>query len=124
MYIILNSELFGLGSRDLKLAALVARYHRRAIPRPTHEVYSQLDRESRIAVAKLAAILRVADALEAEHSQRIRKIEVSVENKEVTIRTRSVLDLSLEKAAMQSKSQMFEQVYGKPVVLKTTRASR
>jgi len=35
LYLIRNSELFGLGKKDLLLAALVARYHRRASPQPT-----------------------------------------------------------------------------------------
>jgi len=55
----MNSELFGLTRKDLSLIALVARYHRRATPRPYHEEYTSLDRDSRIAVAKMAAILRV-----------------------------------------------------------------
>ena len=61
LYLIRNSELFGLGKKDLLLAALVARYHRRASPQPTHEGYATLDRDERVAVAKMAAILRVAD---------------------------------------------------------------
>ena len=67
MYLILNSDLFGLSARDLQLVALVARYHRRALPRTTHEGYTTLDRETRVAVSKLAAILRVADALDSGH---------------------------------------------------------
>src|SRR5207249_4277765 len=76
LYLIRNSELFGLGKKDLLLAALVARYHRRASPQPTHEGYAMLDRDERVAVAKMAAILRVADALDESRSQRIHEIQV------------------------------------------------
>ncbi len=62
-YLIQNSDLFGLSRRNLTLAALVARYHRRALPSSTHEVYRSLSRADRVTVCKLAAILRVADAL-------------------------------------------------------------
>ena len=52
------------------LAALVARYHRRSGPKPSHPEYMSLDREGRVLVNKLAAILRVADALSRGHVQR------------------------------------------------------
>ena len=47
MYVIRNSEIFGLGRKDLLMASLIARYHRRASPQPTHEGYSTLDRDER-----------------------------------------------------------------------------
>ena len=72
MYVIMHSDLFGLTRKDIALIALVARYHRRATPRPYHEEYTSLDRDSRIAVAKMAALLRVADALDRDHMQQAR----------------------------------------------------
>ena len=64
MYLIMNSELFGLSNRDVLLVALTARYHRRASPKPEHDGYASLARDGRVAVAKMAAILRVAVALD------------------------------------------------------------
>ena len=43
MYLILNSELFGLTHHDVQLVALVARYHRRASPKPTHQGFCPLE---------------------------------------------------------------------------------
>ena len=62
-YIILNSEIFGLGNADLNLVAQVARYHRRSLPKNTHPDYVSLPREQRMTINKLAAILRVAISL-------------------------------------------------------------
>ena len=76
MYLILNSELFGLNRRDVLLVALVARYHRRASPKPEHEGFATLDRDGRVAVAKLAALLRVATSLDDSRSQRIHEIKI------------------------------------------------
>ncbi len=81
MYLIRNSELFGLSRRDVLLVALVARYHRRSSPLPTHEGYANLDRTDRVAVSKLAAILRLAIALDDSRSQRINDISCRQENK-------------------------------------------
>jgi exopolyphosphatase / guanosine-5'-triphosphate,3'-diphosphate pyrophosphatase len=118
MYLIMNSDLFGLGARDLQMVALVARYHRRAFPRPTHDSYVALDRESRVAVLKMAAILRVADALDAGHNQQVRNVKAAVEPEGLIITVSDSMDLTLERHALQYKGQMFEQVFGMPIRLR------
>ena len=62
-YIILNSEVFGLDRLDVTIVALVARYHRHSGPRLDHPAYGSLTTDDRIRVSKLAALLRVADAV-------------------------------------------------------------
>jgi exopolyphosphatase/guanosine-5'-triphosphate,3'-diphosphate pyrophosphatase len=74
-----------------------------------------------VVVSKLAAILRVADALETSHAQRIRKFDAKVQGDQVVLTVGHVLDISLEKHAMLRKGPMFEQVYGKKVLLRTLR---
>lgn len=121
MYLIRNSELFGMGRRDQLLAALVARYHRRASPQPMHEGYATLDREGRVAVSKLAAILRVAIALDESRSQRIHEVSVSRENGRLVISVPKVEDLSLEQLALKQSGSLFEETYGMPVLLRVAR---
>jgi exopolyphosphatase/guanosine-5'-triphosphate,3'-diphosphate pyrophosphatase len=119
MYLVQNSELFGLSRRDILLVALITRYHRRATPKAIHQEYAALDRESRLAVAKLAAILRVADALDRSHSQRIAGILCARDKDRFVIAVPHVDDLTLEQVALQNKGDMFEEVYGMiPVVEK------
>ena len=112
MYLIKHSELFGLSSREIGLIALVARYHRRAPPRPIHEGYATLDRESRIVVCKLAALLRTADALDRAHQQHIRRVESHVADRRLIITTPDAHDLTMERLAAKEKGSLFEQVYG------------
>jgi exopolyphosphatase/guanosine-5'-triphosphate,3'-diphosphate pyrophosphatase len=119
MYLIVNSEIFGLSKEDILLTALTARYHRRALPRPTHEYYSTLNREDRIIVSKLAAILRIADALSKGYSTEKRNVRVNVEPGRMTIDMDGAYDLALEEYALAQKREMFEQVYGIKVVLRS-----
>ncbi|MEX0704039.1 MAG: Ppx/GppA phosphatase family protein [Planctomycetales bacterium] len=112
MYLILNSELFGLSHGDLLLVALVARYHRRSKPKSSHEGYASLDRERRIAVSKMAALLRVADALERSHSQRIREVRCEREDDLLVISVPDADDLSLEQLALKQKGALFEEAFG------------
>ncbi|MBD3392764.1 MAG: HD domain-containing protein [Chitinivibrionales bacterium] len=122
MYLIQNSELFGLGAHDVLLVALIARYHRRASPKPTHVGYAGLERRERQAVAKAAAILRVADALDRSYSQRIRTVSCAIEENRFVVTTRGTVDLSLEQLALKNKGPLFEEVYGLGVVLRNARA--
>lgn len=121
MYLIRNSELFGLGRKELLLAALVARYHRRASPQPTHEGYATLDRDERVVVAKLAAILRVAIALDESRSQRIHQLSCLREDGRLVISIPLVEDLSLEQLALKQNGSLFEEIFGLPVLLRMAR---
>ena len=64
---ILESGLAGFSATELKTIACVARYHRKAHPKPTHKVYRDLDEDSRTTVNRLAAILRIADGMDRSH---------------------------------------------------------
>lgn len=122
MYLIRNSELFGLSRKDHLLAGLVARYHRRASPQPTHEGYNTLDRHDRVAVAQMAAILRVAIALDDSRSQRIHELSCEVEDNRLVISIPLVEDLSLEQLALRQSGALFEETFGMPVLLRMQRA--
>lgn len=121
MYLIQNSELFGLSKRDEMLVALTARYHRRTSPKPTHYGYTNLERDLRIAVVKMAALLRVADALDASHGQRLHELRFSREGGRLVISVPQVDDLSLEQLALKQSGTLFEETYGMPVVLRRLR---
>jgi exopolyphosphatase/guanosine-5'-triphosphate,3'-diphosphate pyrophosphatase len=124
MYIIINSELFGLTRKDITLIALVARYHRRATPRPYHEEYTRLDRDSRIAVAKMAAILRVADALDRDHMQQKRALTFSREPGQFVISISDAVDLTLERLALKEKGNLFEEIFGMKAVVRNAESTK
>jgi len=119
MYIIRNSELFGLSVRDVLLVALIVRYHRRSSPQPDHEGYATLDRNDRVAVAKLAAILRLAIALDESRSQRISNIRCRRDGDRLTISTHGIEDVSLEQLTVRQSGDLFEEVFGMSVFLRS-----
>jgi exopolyphosphatase / guanosine-5'-triphosphate,3'-diphosphate pyrophosphatase len=119
MYLITNSDLFGLGSQDMLLVGLVARYHRRAMPKSTHPGFNTLDRERRVAVLKLAAMLRIAIALDASRAQRVHEIKSARHKQRLIITVPDVEDLSVEQLALKQGSGMFEDVFGLKVQLRT-----
>lgn len=121
MYLIRNSELFGLARKEVLLTALVARYYRRASPQPAHEGYTTLDRDERVAVSKLAALLRLAVALDDSRSQRVQKLACHVEDGRLVVTVPDVPDLSLEQLALRQTGTLFEDVFGLQVHLRPQR---
>ncbi len=116
-YLILNSEVFGLDRLDVTIVGQIARYHRHAVPSLDHPGYAALGVDDRIRVCKLAALLRVADALERTHAQRVSQIEIIRDSGKLRLRLPGVADAVVERLAMASKADLFEQVFGLTVVI-------
>lgn len=114
LYLIRNSEFFGLGQKDILIVALVARYHRRAHPQPSHDGYSSLDRIDRVTVSKLAAILRVAIALNASRRSKVKEINCESGTETVNIKIPAA-ELSLEKLTLQQSGTLFRETFGKHI---------
>jgi len=112
MRLIQNSELPNLSRPELRLVALVARYHRRADPRPNHRGYRRLSEEDRAIVRKLAALLRVADALDRAHSQEVKGVSCLVKKRSVRLRIEGTGDLLVERWALQRKGRLFRAEFG------------
>ena len=111
-YLIVNSEIPGLTQEELQLVANVARYHRRSRPKSTHVEYMALPREKRMVVNKLAALLRVADALDASRTQQVRNIKCKIGDEGLVITVPTTADLSLEERTLAMKGDLFEDIYG------------
>jgi len=116
-YLVSNAEIFGLTRDEMTIVALIARYHRRSVPKPSHTEYTSLPQHTRMVVNRLAALVRVADALDASHSQRVREMTCEARGEEFVIRVSGVSDLALERRALEVKGDLFEDVYGMRVRL-------
>lgn len=111
-YLIANSELFGLNRAETAIVARIARYHRRSPPKASHPAYVALPRESRVVVSKLAALLRVADALIRGHRRRAADIRFQRQGDELIVTMPPGDDLLLEERAVAAKGDLFEDIYG------------
>lgn len=75
-YIITNSELFGFTPDEIRIIAWVARLHRRSVSRDDNPDMQELSEKSIDVTLKLAAILRIADALDHSHFTQVRQVRV------------------------------------------------
>ena len=119
-YLIANSEILGVTQDELPLVANIARYHRRSRPKPSHPDYITLPRERRMIVNKLAALLRIADALDVSRTQQINEFESRIDNNGLILSVKTGTDLTLEQRSLAEKSDMFQDIYGLDVRLEET----
>lgn len=111
-YVVQHAELFGLKKPDLRLIANLVRYHRRSLPKPSHIEFTALTRIEQLKVLKLAAILRVADALDRGHARAFENFVIEHADDEIVIRSSGNADLSYECAALEKKGDLFGEVFG------------
>ena len=69
-------------------------------------------------VNKLAAILRIANALDAEHLQKVRDVRLALEDRVWLADLDATGDTTLETLAAGARADMFLETYGRPLVLR------
>jgi CHAD domain-containing protein len=68
---------FAWKHQDLEMAALVAGYHRGALPRSRQKKLLAVPQASRLTTRRLAGVLRLANAFDLDHDGAIRRIKVA-----------------------------------------------
>jgi len=117
-YLIRNTEFIGLSQDDITIIALIARYHRKSPPRLTNPEFAALPREQRLVVCKLAAILRVADALDRVHDQNLGKLKFKLTERELRCIPSQGVHVYAERIALGEKGDLFKLMYGRSCVIK------
>src|SRR5215203_3874719 len=115
LYLLQASEIFGLSRDDMQVVGNIARYHRRGMPQKSHPEFMRLDRDERVRVTKLAAILRLANALDAEHEQKVSSIALQEQDGQWVLELTGRGDLTMERLAATSRADMIVEVFGRPV---------
>ena len=123
-YLISSSELFGLRKHEMDLIANIARYHRRALPQRSHVPFVSLDRDERMIVSKLAAIVRVANALDRDHSQSVMDLRISREGDQIVLTAPNLSELPMGRSALAVRGDFFTEVFGKKILLREAAGSR
>jgi exopolyphosphatase / guanosine-5'-triphosphate,3'-diphosphate pyrophosphatase len=120
-YLLSGSDIFGLSQDDMAVVANVARYHRRAVPSKSHLPYMALDRDARIDVNKLSAILRLANALDADHLQKVKDVRLTSEDGNWVLDVEGAGDLTMERLASLARADYLIEVFGRKVTFRETR---
>ncbi|HEX2397353.1 MAG TPA: Ppx/GppA phosphatase family protein [Solirubrobacteraceae bacterium] len=111
-YLILNAGLPGFSPREVALIAQAARYHRKGSPGLGDLSPLAQDGDDQ-RLARLAALLRVAEQLERSRDQAVRGADVAVEDSRVTIRLVADADVSVAHWAAERQADIFARAFGR-----------
>ena len=78
---------------------------------------SCIKREARERVEKLAALLRVADGLDARHLETVTGLSVRRTSDQIVLIAQAETDMSDERAAAMFKADLFERVFGVRLII-------
>ncbi len=116
-YLISYSEILrGFTPEEIQTIAALARFHKGALPKLGSPELGELSSSARERVLGLAAILRVADALDRSHHGIVRAIRVGRTGSRVVVRLDAEgRDAELELWAAERKSDLWEKFFGHPL---------
>ena len=110
--LIVSVDIFGYSYLDKRIIAWVAYYQAASLKEDDSVVPVHIDRELRPLVAKLAAIVRMADAMDRSYKQKIKSCKVQIKDNTMLVIAKSKQELSLEEWTFANKSSFFEEVFG------------
>lgn len=114
-YLIKNGDLRGFDPEEIEIIALIARYHRQATPKKSHQGFGDLRGSKRRAVKALSAMVRLAEGLDRSHSQNLAGIDVYPRSDDYLARIRTTGDAELELWAAHRHVAPLEKILGKPI---------
>ncbi len=114
-YLIQHSDIMGLTPDERAIVANVARYHRKSPPDPSHPNFRDLDKDARAKVRGLAAILRIADALDREHLGKVKSVRAEIESsksgRRLSLHVVGDEERELEEWTVRAKSELLHDVF-------------
>ena len=109
---------------DLQRAAIVARFHRGALPTRRHKTLRDLLPDEQKGTIQLAAVLRLANALDAAHDGRIRRIQIENDhistngNEALMIAAEGYLPLGPSAQTIAAERHLLETLLHRPVIIR------
>jgi exopolyphosphatase/guanosine-5'-triphosphate,3'-diphosphate pyrophosphatase len=111
-YLALNGDVAGLEGRDRAIVAALVRYHnRKSAPAGHHVAYSSLNNNDQRIVRRLAAILRIAEALDHSHRQRVTNLHASFQRGAVGLQITATGDVTEDLRDAIRSAELFEKEF-------------
>jgi exopolyphosphatase/guanosine-5'-triphosphate,3'-diphosphate pyrophosphatase len=118
--IIMATEIIGLSDVEREMIANIVRFNTQEFSY-YENVASQnmITKEEYLIVAKLTAILRVANALDRSHRQKFSNVRITLRDTSLVITVETSEDISLETGLFPEKADFFQEVFSvRPVIKK------
>ncbi len=114
--IIMSSEILGLTHKEREIVATTVEFNRKPVE-PYDNLSDKFTEKEYITILKLLAILKVANALDRSHKQKIKNVSIRVKDRELLITIEANSSLALEKGLFKKNADFFEEIFSiKPVL--------
>lgn len=111
-YLALNGDIPGLEGRERAIVAALVRYHnRKSIPAGHHTAYSTLNNNDKRIARRLAAILRIGEALDHSHRQHVMQIRASFQRGAVGLQVGAKGDAAEDLRDANRSAELFEKEF-------------
>ncbi|PYT62966.1 MAG: hypothetical protein DMG35_05760 [Acidobacteria bacterium] len=111
-YLALHGDIPGLEGSDRAIVAGLVRYHnRKSQPASHHAAYSSLDDGDKPILRRLAAILRIAEALDHSHRQRVLRVRVSFQRGAVGLEVQARGEAAEDLRDAERSAELFEREF-------------
>ncbi len=117
----MSLELIGLSAVERRITAFTARFHSDYSDLTLDSNFMALPEAEKLHISKLAAILRLANAMDTGHQQKIRDLEIQIDARKLTLVVSSNRDTMLEQWSIARSGQLFHTVYGLSPVIRIRR---
>jgi exopolyphosphatase / guanosine-5'-triphosphate,3'-diphosphate pyrophosphatase len=115
-HLIRHAELFGFSPREREMMALIARYHRKSLPKKKHPEYDRLESKDQQTVSRLGGILRLSDGLDRRRSGLVEVVALKQSESTFCFKLLGTEDISVEIFGGNAKKDLFEKAFGGKVV--------
>lgn len=112
----------GWSARELELAAVVARYHRGALPRLRARAMQRLELPDRRVAVQLAGVLRLANALDT-HNGHAPRLAVQLKDRALLVESAGYSPLDRSAESVAAARHLLETVLRRPVMVKALLAA-
>jgi exopolyphosphatase/guanosine-5'-triphosphate,3'-diphosphate pyrophosphatase len=111
-YLALFGDMPGLEGRDRNIVSALVRYHnRKSVPAGHHPSYAALNNTDKRIARRLAAILRVAEALDHSHRQRVTSLHTSFQRGAVALQVDAHGDAAEDLRDATRSAELFEKEF-------------
>ncbi len=115
--IIMSTEIIGLSHKEREIVANVVKYNHMDFNYGEVTGSGTIDRDAYLTIAKLPAILKIANGLDRSHKQKFKDVRAVLKERELIITVDDSVDITLEKGLFTRRSVFFEEVYSvRPVI--------
>lgn len=120
--IISSTEIIGLSTTERKIIANVVRYNTEKLG--SWSPHGELTVEQYLLVARLVAIMRLANGLDQSYTQKIKDLKVKRKDRELILTADTDQDLTLERGIFDENVDFFEEIFDLKPVLKKKKSRR